>query len=160
MSKKLLAAIIFMAFITATCKKSSTPVTPIDITGTWTLNNELQTINSVQTLYEVSVIPCMSENTMTINANGTFTQAYSGNDTCYLYNNPGVGGSSLSFGTPGLTGNGTWTQSGNNIVLTYIYSTGNVTVNATAKTTTSNTQLIITGSDPSIHLTAVITYIK
>lgn len=110
MIKKLLFSLIILAFIS--CKKN-TPIHPdqneINPVGTW----YLKSTNDGATTYDSSGFPCLSDNKLILNSDGTYHTHYAGTDSCYLIHTSTV---KVNIGIPGQPDiSGTFTQNKNTL---------------------------------------------
>jgi len=117
----LLAITMLILSVNLSCKKdSSTPANntgvTIDPTGKW----KLESSTSVQNGYTYPALtstqyPCIANNTIVVNADGTVIVSYEANDTCYIVNTPQQ---IEILGEKGDYAAGTWTSSQNTFYLT------------------------------------------
>jgi hypothetical protein len=91
------------------CKKNSDSV-PLDASGTWStfsISNDTNgfSVSSAQ-------FPCLADNKLVLNPDGTAIREYISPDTCYFTKNP-----LYILGLPGDTTPGTWSQNGNSVTI-------------------------------------------
>jgi len=128
-----IAAILLLS----TCKKGTT-VTPnpplLDVLGKWSLYSSKQPGSDVT----VAQLPCLADNILQINADGTTTSSYIGTDTCFTVRPTGPFTGWSAIGLPGQSVYAsTWSRDGNNI---YIGGEHNVI-------SSTNNQLYLTETD-------------
>jgi hypothetical protein len=127
MNKKLLFALIFLAFIS--CKKNDVTPDPaqdkINPVGTWYLKSTAHGTVS----YNNSDFPCLSNNKLIINSDGTFHSHYSANDTCYILNTPSTKITIGKSGDPDISG--TFIQNENTVRFSSQYGSYSGTLSTT-----------------------------
>ena len=98
------------------CKKDKNKSDPtIDATGTWSLNLTTSNRANGTETHSATDFPCLANNKLTLNNDGTYKFHYDGTDTCYVYK---VGTTSDAIGIPGQPDiNGTYTRDGNVLYL-------------------------------------------
>jgi hypothetical protein len=117
MTKNLLFCLLAVLLLT-TCKKDAKTNTgaTLDVTGTWTLYSWKSNLGSPLDV-TANEYPCIADNVLTLNANGTTKLIYTGSDSCYvtaIHHGSGV----TTIGIPGQAAvTSTWRQDGNNVYL-------------------------------------------
>jgi hypothetical protein len=114
---KYLILCFLMLFVA--CKKNDSPapgVVPpksINPVGTWSLVSFTEQVNTNSVSYSATDFPCLSDNKLLINVDGTVVGKYIGSDSCIVYR---MGTTTFTLGIPGRDSTkGTWTQSVNTI---------------------------------------------
>jgi hypothetical protein len=112
-----ICAFICLLVTVAACKKSDAPSVPllpaeINPVGTWSLVSFSDQQGSNIATYTSSDFPCLADNKIYINSDGTLKSKYTGQDSCLVFH---TSMSSLAIGIPGDSTVGTWTESNNNI---------------------------------------------
>jgi hypothetical protein len=112
--------VILIISININCKKggSTAPtnnVSIIDPTGKWRLESSTSVQNGNSYTLTSIQHPCIANNTITVNSNGTIIVAYDANDTCYIINTP----TQIEIlGEKGDYADGTWAESQNTLYMT------------------------------------------
>src|ERR1700744_5434403 len=85
---------LFVMILINNCKKENAVTQPIDITGNWSLGSSIfqNGVTVTATQY-----PCLSNNVLTINANGTALTKYASMSSCSI---PTASGT-ITVGMPG-----------------------------------------------------------
>ena len=104
-----------LVIIFAGCKKDSDPTpapitTTIDATGTWSMFSESNASNG----FSISSMqfPCLADNKLILNKDGSASRIYTSIDTCYMTRTP-----LFIIGMPGPGTPGTWSQDGNSVTI-------------------------------------------
>ena len=108
------------ALVIAGCKKDKkTPL--LDITGAW----KMTTFDQGRISATASQYPCIENNILAVNADGTASGQYSGGTPCVLSNVGGNTGTIVTLGVPGQSSTPvTWIRNGNDFIFRQTTSTG------------------------------------
>ena len=141
MTKYILLGLLVLLLFT-TCKKETktNTTTTLDVVGKWNLyswnGNVPSNLNVTADQY-----PCIAENVLTLNANGTTNLSYTGLDSCYvtaIHHGSGL----ATLGVPGQASTAsTWTLDGDKL-----YLPGN-----------NGSPSIITNVNGKLHMTTTVT---
>lgn len=153
--KKIVLYLFVMALI-ASCKKENAATQQIDITGSWSLGSAVfqNGVTVTATQY-----PCLSNNVLTIDANGTAITKYTSVDGCSI---PTASGT-ITVGMPGDSSVSSWSRNANNIHLKQTTLNGIVNSYGTVVNAGSILQLTLTDTIPVSRGTPIINtsvYIK
>jgi len=101
--------------IFAGCKKDSDPdptpnTTILDATGTWSMASESNASNGFS--ISSTQYPCLADNKLILNKDGSASRVYTSIDTCYMTKTP-----LFIIGMPGPGTPGTWSQNGNSVTI-------------------------------------------
>ena len=102
--------------ILAGCKKNSDPnpapdtTTILDASGTWSMASESNASNGFA--ISSTQYPCMANNKLVLNKDGSASRVFTGTDTCYMTKTP-----LYIIGMPGPGTPGTWSQNGNSVTI-------------------------------------------
>jgi hypothetical protein len=155
MHKKFFALFILSGLFS--CKKSdSSNGSNTDISGTWRLASVTSKQFGVSFATDTASYPCLSENELIINSDGTAKLQYTGADTCYISSN-----TSLYLGVPGEATSASWVKNNNSFIFNLNYSADS-TVKATATIGSSNnkTTLIVKDTIQNYNLTTIQVFVK
>lgn len=102
-----------LMILCAGCHHDNSPA-PTNITGTWKMTNYAGIVTASYTNF-----PCLEDNILTINGNGTATQKYTGSTPCAL--SGGLDKIGVTVGSPGNPqAQITWMQTGSTFNFTQI----------------------------------------
>lgn len=108
--------LFLLIVILASCKKNSDPnptaitSTTLDASGTWSMASE----NNASNGFSISSTqyPCLADNKLILNKDGSASRVYTGTDTCFMTRTP-----LFIIGIPGPGTPGTWSQNGNSVTI-------------------------------------------
>jgi len=116
--KKYLLFCLLAVLLLANCKKDAKTnnTATLNVTGTWTLYSWKSDVGAILDV-TANQYPCIAENVLVLNANGTTNLTYTGSDSCYvtaIHHGSGV----TTIGIPGQAAvASTWRLDGNNLYL-------------------------------------------
>jgi hypothetical protein len=116
MPKRYKVYLFLLILIIASCKKNSNPnpapntTTTLDASGTWSMASESNASNGFS--ISSTQYPCLADNKLILNKDGSASRVYTGIDTCFMTRTP-----LFIIGMPGTSTPGTWSQNGNTVTI-------------------------------------------
>lgn len=145
MIKKVSLCLLFVLLLFISCKKDTVidqPKQTFNVVGTWALSSyQLQYAQSFSAT--VAQYPCLADNILTLNADGTSSGNYTGTANCYI--TPVNADPAAEIGIVGQAPvNGTWSLNGNKLHL----SSDNI---GEGTVTSVNGKLLLTFNDSTAY---------